>query len=98
MAEGKVEDFQEWNEVVLHDVFAHTCNRLQGRMIARERSAREAGDEVRADQWRAEWFALGDERSEVRAADWQGQAAAILRWREREDEVEAGGVPRIVTG
>ena len=98
MAETKVEDFQEWDEVVLQDVFAHTCNRLQGWLIAEEREARAAGDEGRADAWRAEWFALGDERSEVRAADWKGQAAAILRWRQRQDEVDAGGGPRIVAG
>ncbi len=93
MAETKIEDFRDWDDVVLHDVFAHTCNVLQGWLIAEERAARNAGNATGAEDWRAEWFAVGDERRAVRAADWEGQAAAILRWRDRKDDVDAGVGP-----
>lgn len=96
VSETKVEDFQDWDEHVLHDVFRDTGYALDSRLIAREQEAHEAGDERRADAWRAESFAVWRERRQVSAFDWEGQAAAILRWRARRDEVQSGAEPQVV--
>lgn len=98
MAETKIEDFQDWDGDVLFDVCMDTFRRLDGRLIARERAAKEAGDAEAEEAWRAESMALWGERRTISAFDRDSPAAAILRWRAREDEVEAGAGPRIVAG
>lgn len=96
--ETKVEDFESWGDVALADVCADTFRRLDGWLIAEERKAEEAGDDEAAAAWQAESLALGRERRGLSAFDREGQAAAILRWRARRAEVDAGGGPRIVAG
>lgn len=94
--ERDLEEFREWDDYVLHDVFTDASNGLQGWLIAEERDARAAGDAERADAWRAEWFALGDERSAIGTSDREAQVAAIIRWRARTRAIDAGEGPRVV--
>lgn len=96
--ETKVEDFQDWDEATLLEVCSDTFTRLDGRLIARQRAAEEAGDAEAEEAWRAESIALWGERRAVLGADRDTPAAAILRWRARQDAVDAGGGPRIVAG
>lgn len=96
--ETKVEDFKDWGDDLLFEICADTFRGLDGWLIAEERKAREADNEEAADAWEAESFALLDERRGIAVADREGQAAAILRWRARQDAVDAGSGPRIVAG
>lgn len=91
--EQKVQDFDTWDDVVLYDVLAEAWTRLDGWLIAQERKAEEAGDQVLAGAWRRESFALDDERREIAATDRQAQAAAIVRWNERRAAIDAGADP-----
>lgn len=88
------DDFEDWDDVVLYDVFAEAETKLGGWLVARQDAAEEASDVQLAAAWEAEHFALRDERRAVGATNREGQAAAILRWNARRMEIDAGAGPR----
>lgn len=93
-AEQKVQDFETWDDVVLYDVFAEAATRLGGWLVNEQDKAEDAGDADLAAAWEAERFAVRDEKKAVGPRNREGQAAAILRWNARREEIDAGSGPR----
>ena len=93
--EKKVQDFENWSDVVLYDVFAEAATRLGGWLVHEQRKAKEAGDLELASAWEAERFAVVDEKRAIGPMNREGQAAAILRWNARREEIDAGAGPNV---
>ena len=89
--EQTVADFEDWDDVVLYDVFAEAWTRLDGWLIAREDRAEAAGDMAAAAAWRDESFARADKRRAIAPTAPAAQAAPIARWDARTETLDGSG-------
>lgn len=80
-------DYAEYSDTVLFDVMYEAGTYLGGCLVELERRAGAAGDTAGEARWAQEDIEFARERRGVDARDRQAQIAALLRWRDRADEL-----------
>lgn len=86
-------EYEDYSDTVLYDVFYEAGTMLGGWLIAAKREAEARGDLATAHKLDMEHFALLDERDEVGARDRATQIAKLKKWHARRAELDAQKVP-----